>query len=125
MDSGSKVSHTYWWAFGSFFKYLGGKRSLDQCQIHIKMLPYNFDSTYYFAMALYLLFGCGGSNYETIWIYFDCNVCLPNNRLEGHISYLVLVLNTGTGTVHVVDCLLVNCLYNNIHICRFVSNIFI
>ena len=98
-------------------------------------------------MALYLLFGWtlkleqsirrkqgsistwyqGGSNYETIFYIhsqnwsFDCNVWLPNNRLEGHLSYLVL----NTGTVHGVDCLLVNCHDDYVYIWRFISNIFI
>ena len=58
--------------------------------------------------------------HSQIWS-FDCNVWLPNNRLEGHLSCLEL----NTGTVHGVDCLLVNCHDNYVHIWRFISNIFI
>ena len=52
---------------------------------------------------------------------FDCKVWLPNNRLGGHLSYLVL----NTGTVYEVDCLLVNCHDNYVHIWRSIYNIFI
>ena len=102
-------------------------------------------------MALYLLFGWtlklkqsfrrkqgsismwyhdqGGPTMKPFWYNdiqseiwsFDCNVWLPNKRLEGHLSYLV----SNTGTVHGVDCLLVHCLDNYIHIWRCISNIFI
>ena len=71
----------------------------------------------------------GGSTMKLFWYNdihsqnwsLDCNVWLPNDRLEEHLSYLVL----NTGTVHGIDCLLVNCLDIYVHIWRFISNIFI
>ena len=100
-------------------------------------------------MALYLLFGWtlkleqsiprkqgpismwyqGGPTMKPFWYNdihsqnwsFDCNVWLPNNCLEWHLSYLVL----NNRTAHGVDCLLVNSHDNYVHISCFISNSFI
>ena len=101
MDSGSKVSHKYWWAFGSFSN-LGGKCSLDQCQIDIKMLPLSiqlrFDIFCYgavFVIWLNIKVRAVDSSKTRIYI----NVISRVGPTMNHFDIMICILKTGLLTV--------------------------